>query len=83
MTKFRRSSLGTHFAGTGMYGPTEKEFDDAVIRRRIKVPRRGMLPTDRFSSDKKGKVAFEQYVKEQSGEVITYNLKENEHGTNE
>lgn len=78
MTKYRRSSLGSHWAGTGIAGPTEKQFDEHKIERGVKVYRPGMLPTDKFKNDKEGKKAFEAYVKEQSGEVTTYNLKDKE-----
>jgi hypothetical protein len=73
MTKYRRSLLGGHFAGTGMESPTSKEFDDFTKTRTIKIGGRGMLPTDQFVGDKK---AFDKYCEEQSGKVKKYNLKD-------
>lgn len=66
-----RSELGGHFAGAGIIqDPTL--HDDFVIKRGVKVHRQGFLPTDNFTS----KEDFNEYCKEQSGEVITYNLKD-------
>ena len=64
-----RSSLGGHYAGTGMAGTSAQEFDDLVRTRGIKVHRSGMLPSDNYIGDKK---AFKKYCEDMSGEVITY-----------
>lgn len=67
---------GNRFAGTGIQGQTSMQFDDFKKERSIKIFRSDMLPTDRFGSDKKGKEAFKKYCEEQSGEVVTYNIKD-------
>lgn len=67
-----RSTLGSHWAGTGIYGPTEEEFDNHKIERGIKVSRHGMLPTDKFEK----KEDFDKYCEQQSGDVKTYNIKD-------
>lgn len=71
-----RSSLGPHWAGTGITGQTSQEFDEQKVGRGVKVYKPGMLPTDRFDSSDKGKKAFDEYCKQQSGEVVTYNIKD-------
>jgi hypothetical protein len=73
----RRSSLGGHIAGTGIVGPTSKEFDDFTVERGVKVRRPGMFDTDKF----KDKKEFEKYVREMSGDVKIYNLKKDVLGT--
>lgn len=67
-----KSSLGNHWAGTGIVGPTEEEFDNHIVNRSIKVGRRGMLPTDKFEK----KEDFDKYCEEQSGDVKKYNMKD-------
>jgi hypothetical protein len=66
----RRSSLGGHYAGTGIESPTSKEFDDFKVERGRKVYRGGMFESDKFSDRK----AFQKYCESQSGEVKIYNL---------
>jgi hypothetical protein len=73
----RRSSLGGHIAGTGIAGPTSKEFDDFKVERGRKVYNPNMLPTDKL----KDKKEFEKYVKDMSGEVKVYSLKKDVLGT--
>ena len=73
LTNQRRSSLGGHFAGTGIQSPTAQQFDDVTRKRSIKVHRADMLPIDKFMGDKE---AYRKYIEENSGEVITYNMKD-------
>jgi hypothetical protein len=78
MTKYRRSSLGGHWTGTGVAGPTSQQFDDFKKSRSIKVYKPGMFEFDKFGNDKKGKAAFEEYCREQSGDVISYKINQDE-----
>jgi hypothetical protein len=71
-----KSSLGSHWAGTGIAGQTAQQFDDHKIERGGKSYRGIRLSTDQFDSSKEGKKAFEEYCKEQSGEVKVYNIKD-------
>lgn len=68
----QRSKLGGHVAGTGIAGPTSKEFDDFTVERTLKVYNPNMLPTDKF----KEKKDFDAYAREMSGEVKVYNTKD-------
>lgn len=65
-----RSSFKDHVAGTGIIKDPTLD-DDYIIRRGIKVPRKMLLPTDRFIGNK---AAFDEYCKMQSGEVKVYKL---------
>lgn len=64
-----RSNLGTHYAGHGMAYPLDYNNDDIVEYHIPKSKQGCKLPTD--SIDKK---ELSDYCKQQSGEVITYNL---------
>ncbi|MDK2600773.1 hypothetical protein QO179_25075 [Bacillus stercoris] len=68
-TTMMRSQLSGKYADSIMNA--EREFDDFTLRRGKKMYRPGMLPTDQFAGDKK---SFEEYCKEQSGEVYVQNL---------
>ncbi|WP_230876731.1 hypothetical protein [Bacillus sp. SRB3LM] len=70
-----RSSFGGHFAGSGIVQDADMR-DDFIIRRGVKIDRGVTLPTDKFSSDKDGKKAFNDYCESMSSEVITYNMYE-------
>jgi hypothetical protein len=70
-----RSKLGGHFAGTGITVPADMK-DDYLEERSIKINRPGMLPTDYLGDGKEAKKKFEDYCREQSGDVTTYNLKD-------
>ena len=72
-TDMLRSSLGGHFAGTGIVKP--KDWDDDYIRSRgVKMVRWGMFSTDYL--DKDDKKAFQKYCEEQSGKVNTYSIED-------
>lgn len=73
--KQKRSSLGGHWAGTGMVQPPDQQ-DDFIRHRGIKVHRPGMLPTDKFGTGEKGKKAFKAYCQAQSSDVKVYNIKD-------
>ncbi|WP_263117524.1 hypothetical protein [Bacillus subtilis] len=71
-TNMLRSSLGGQFAGAGITQDSTLD-DDFVIKRGIKVHRQGFLPTDQFVGNK---AAFDEYCKQQSGEVVSYSINE-------
>lgn len=71
-TNMLRSSLGSQFAGAGIIQDSTLD-DDFVIKRGIKVHRQDFLPTDQFVGDK---TAFDEYCKQQSGEVTSYSINE-------
>jgi hypothetical protein len=73
ITRQRRSSLGGHWAGTGITGQTAQQFDDHTIKRTVQHHRRD-LPVNLNSKEEKKK--FEEYCKEMSGEVKVYNIKD-------
>lgn len=67
-----RSSLGGHFAGSGMSYPYGYNLDEIRV---INIPehRKGCkLSTDGKRKNKE----FDAYCKEQSGKVVSYNIKD-------
>lgn len=66
-----RSQFGSHYAGHGMaYSMACNE--DEVIEVNIPNSKKGCT----LSTDHKNKDDLAKYCREQSGEVITYNLKD-------
>ncbi|MCU5076900.1 MULTISPECIES: hypothetical protein [Bacillus cereus group] len=70
-----RSSFGGHFAGSGIVQDADMR-DDFIIRRGVKINRGVSFSTDKFSSDKEGKKAFDDYCEAMSSKVTTYNMYE-------
>ena len=75
-----RSSFGGHFAGTGIVQEADM-LDDYVIKRSIKKRKGYMFETDKFGNSTAGKELFDEYCKQQSGEVISYSLNDLENAS--
>jgi hypothetical protein len=72
ITTQRRSTLGSHWAGTGIVGQSAQDFDDHIVKR-VAQRRKVSYPTPDTKEEKK---KFDAYCKEMSGDVEVYNIKD-------
>ena len=70
-TQFR-SSLGSHFAGTGISTMRKDEQDDYTPEGHHSRKRGHILPTDKF----RNREEFDEYCKSQSGKVVIRHISE-------